>query len=163
MPSEGMERGLYLTNKFGSKDKAQSIYKQIEEEGKINKIYFQFNKIKKTPNSFFSHKLLAYAHSKQKQTKVLELLFYKYFIEGEDIGNLQTLINVSKEANIYDKNIENYIHSSEDNENLLNEEQQAKKIGINSVPCFIFNKEFVVRGAQPVESFNQIINSLNNV
>ena len=76
---------------------------------------------------------------------------------------MQTLINVSKEANIYDKNIENYIHSSEDNENLLNEEQQAKKIGINSVPCFIFNKEFVVRGAQPVESFNQIINSLNNV
>ena len=53
-----------------------------------NKIYFQFNKIAKTPNSFFSHKLLAYAHNKKKQTEVLELLFYKYFIEGEDIGSL---------------------------------------------------------------------------
>ena len=51
MELEGMDRELYLTSKFGSKEKAQSIYKRIEDEGKANKIYFQFNKIKKTPNS----------------------------------------------------------------------------------------------------------------
>ena len=162
MPYAGMERELYLTSKFGSKENVNSVYKQIEDEGKLNKIYFQFNKIKKTPNSFLSHKLLAFAHSKKKQTKVLELLFYKYFIEGEDISNLETLINISKDANIYDKNIEDYILSTQDNASLLNEEKQAKKIGINSVPSFIFNKKFVVSGAQPTENFINIINSLNS-
>ena len=157
-----MERELYLTSKFGSKENINSVYNQIEDEGKLNKIYFQFNKIKKTPNSFLSHKLLAFAHSKKKQTKVLELLFYKYFIEGEDISNLETLINISKDANIYDKNIEDYILSTQDNASLLNEEKQAKKIGINSVPSFIFNKKFVVSGAQPTENFIHIINSLNS-
>ena len=151
-----------LLGKFGSKEKAQSIYKRIEDEGKANKIYFQFNKIKKTPNSFFSHKLLAFAHSKKKQAEVLELLFYKYFIEGEDIGNIPTLINISKDANIYDKNIENYILSKQDNNSLINEEKQAKKIGISSVPAFIFNKEFILSGAQPIENFHKIINSLND-
>ena len=102
MPYAGMERELYLTSKFGSKENVNSVYKQIEDEGKLNKIYFQFNKIKKTPNTFLSHKLLAFAHTKKKQTKVLELLFYKNFIEGADIGNLETLINISKDANIYD-------------------------------------------------------------
>jgi len=162
MPYAGMQRELYLASKFGSKENVNSVYKQIEDEGKLNKIYFQFNKIKKTPNSFFSHKLLAFAHSKKKQTKVLELLFYKYFIEGEDISNLETLINISKDANIYDKNIEDYILSTQDNASLLNEEKQAKKIGINSVPSFIFNKKFVVSGAQPTENFINIINSLNS-
>tara|TARA_B100000579_G_scaffold275913_1_gene228128 strand:+ start:1015 stop:1338 length:324 start_codon:yes stop_codon:yes gene_type:complete len=104
---------------------------------------------------------LAFAHKKNKQTDVLELLFYKYFIEGEDIGRLDVLINLSKEANIYDENIEKYIISNQDNDNLLNEEKQAKNIGINSVPCFIFNKEFVVKGVQPTKNFIQIINSLN--
>tara|TARA_B100001175_G_C19333870_1_gene553910 strand:+ start:291 stop:785 length:495 start_codon:yes stop_codon:yes gene_type:complete len=160
MPLEGMERQLYLKTKFGNKENAQLVYQRIESEGKKNKIYFQFNKIKRTPNSFFSHKLLAFAHNKKNQTKVLELLFYKYFIEGEDIGSITTLINVSKEADIYEKNIENYILSKEDNDSLINEEKQAKKIGINSVPCFIFNKEFILNGAQPVESFNKLINSL---
>ena len=162
MPPDGMDRQQYLTFKFGSEDNARSVYQRIEDEGKKNKIYFQFNKIAKTPNSFFSHKLLAYAHNKNKQTEVLELLFYKYFIEGEDIGSLNVLIQVSKDADIYDEHIEKYIISKEDNDSLLNEEKQAKNIGINSVPCFIFNKEIVVSGAQPTKNFIQIIDSLNN-
>jgi predicted DsbA family dithiol-disulfide isomerase len=98
----------------------------------------------------------------KKQTKVLELLFYKYFIEGEDIGSLNALIRLSKDEDIYDEHIEKYLISKEDNDSLLNEEKQAKNIGINSVPCFIFNKEIVVNGAQPMKKFIQIINSLNN-
>ena len=89
-----------------------------------------------------------------------QLLFYKYFIEGEDIGSLDILINVSKDADIFDENIEKYIISKEDNDSLLNEEKQAKKIGINSVPCFIFNKQIVVNGSQPTKNFIQIIDSL---
>ena len=160
MPLVGMGREQYLIAKFGNKDNARTIYKRIEDEGKKNKIYFQFNKITKTPNSFFSHKLLAFAYKKNKQTDVLELLFYKYFIEGADIGSLEVLINVSKEANIYDENVEKYIISKQDSVNLLNEEKQAKNIGISSVPCFIFNKEFVVNGAQQTKNFIQIIDSL---
>ena len=162
MPLNGIDRQQYLTSKFGSEDNARSVYQLIEGEGKKNKIYFQFNKIAKTPNSFLSHKLLAYAHNKKKQTEVLELLFYKYFIEGEDIGSLDILIKVSKDADIYDEHIKKYIISKEDNNSLLNEEKQAKNIGINGVPCFIFNKEIVVNGAQPTKNFIQIINSLNN-
>ena len=161
MPSGGMDRQQYLSTKFGSEDNANSVYQRIADEGEKNKIFFQFNKIAKTPNSFLSHKLLAYAHNKNKQTKVLELLFYKYFIEGEDIGSVNVLINVAKDADIYDENIEKYIMSAKDNDSLLNEEKHAKNIGINSVPCFIFNKEIVVNGAQPTKNFIQIIDSLN--
>ena len=92
-------------------------YREVESK---NKIYFQFNKIAKTPNSFFSHKLLAYAHRNKKQTEVLELLFYKYFIEGEDIGSLDVLIKISKDGDIYDdcyfedKLIELFVENVED-------------------------------------------------
>jgi len=65
MPSDGMDRQQYFKAKFGSKESARSVYQLIADEGKKNKIYFQFNKIVKTPNSFFSHKLLAYAHRKK--------------------------------------------------------------------------------------------------
>ncbi len=162
MSYEGMDRDLYLIKKFGTKENAEKVYKRIEEEGKLNNIYFQFNNIKKIPNTFFSHKLLAYAYNKKKQREVLEILFYQYFIEGNDLGDIKTLIQISKETGIYDKNIENYIFSNQDNENLNNEEKQARKIGITAVPCFIFNKELVVNGAQPKEIFIKIINSLNN-
>jgi predicted DsbA family dithiol-disulfide isomerase len=161
MPVEGMKRDSYLISKFGTKENADSIYKRIENEGKLINIYFQFNKIKNTPNSFLSHKLVAYAYKKKKQIDVLESLFYQYFIEGNDIGNLETLIQLSKQANIYDENIKHYLESNIDNQSLLNEQEQAGKIGIKGVPCFIFNKELVVSGAQPKENFIKIIDSLN--
>ncbi len=162
MPTKGILRDSYLVVKFGNKDNAESIYKNIEDQGKLENIFFQFNKIKKIPNSFLSHKLLSYAHLKKKQTEVLESLFYHYFIEGKSIGDLKTLIKISKQTKIYDKNIKNYLLSNKDNINLLNEEDQARKIGISAVPCFIFNKKFVVQGAQKRDHFIQIINSINN-
>lgn len=161
IPLDGMKRDAYLNSKFGTKKNADLIYKKIEEEGKIINIHFQFNKITQTPNSFLSHKLLAYAHKKQNQAQVLELLFYQYFIEGADLGDLETLIQISKQTNIYDKKIKNYLESNLDNQSLFNEEEQAKKIGINGVPCFIFNKKLVVSGAQNKENFIQIIDSIN--
>ena len=77
MPSYGMKRNIYLSSKFGTKANADLIYKRIEDEGRLIDIYFQFNKIKNTPNSFLSHKLLAYAFKTKKQNQVLELLFLK--------------------------------------------------------------------------------------
>ncbi len=156
-----MNREEYLKSKFGTKENAEIIYKRIADEGKLINIYFQFSEIKNTPNSFLSHKLLAYAHSKNKQTEVLESLFYQYFIEGNDIGKLKTLIQIAKQTEIYENDLENYLISNLDSDNLLNEEQQARNIGIQGVPFFIFNKEFVVNGAQPKNSFIKIINSIN--
>ena len=161
MPTQGINRETYLIKKFGSKENADLIYNRIEDEGKKNNIFFQFKNINITPNSFLSHKLLAFAHNKKKQNQVLELLFYQHFIEGKNIGDLKILIQIAKETKIYDKNIEYYLVSKQDNKNLLNEESEARKIGVNSVPCFIFNKKFVLNGAQDQKNFSQLINSLN--
>ncbi|MBT4951425.1 MAG: DsbA family oxidoreductase [Pelagibacteraceae bacterium] len=161
MSVQGIKRDFYLKSKFGTIKNADSIYKRIENEGRLINIYFQFNKIKIIPNSFLSHKLLAYAFKKKKQPQVLELLFYQYFIEGSDLSNLDALIQISKQTNIHDEKIKNYLISNQDNENLIREQEQAKNMGIKGVPCFIFNKEFVVSGAQTKETFIKIIHSLS--
>ncbi len=160
MPKEGMNRDEYLRKKFGGREQALKVYQNIEDEGKLVNIHFQFKKIKITPNSFLSHKLLAFAFSKQQQNKVLENIFFHYFIEGKNIGNLEIIIEIAKQTNLYEKGIEKYLLSEKDNKNLLNEAKQASDIGISGVPCFIFNNEFVVNGAQPTENFINIINSL---
>ncbi len=160
MPLEGMNRGEYLNKKFGGKEQAIKIYKNIEDEGRLVNIHFQFKKIQIIPNSFLSHKLLAFAFSKKKQNQVLESIFFNYFIEGKNIGNLETIIEIVKQTNLYEDGIEEYLLSDKDNENLLNESKQANAIRISGVPCFIFNKEFVINGAQPTEVYKNIINSL---
>ena len=161
-PKEGVERKKYLESKFNSKENAKKIYQNIYDEGVKNNIYFQFEKIKVTPNSFASHKLLALAHKFKKQTEIVESLFYDYFIEGIDIGNLDGLLKIAKQHKIYDINTLQYLQSNQDDENLLAEEKQARKLKIQGVPCFIINREFVLFGAQDKKIFLDIFNNIQN-
>ena len=88
-------------------------------------------KLKLHPNSFASHKLLALAYKLCKQTEIVETLFYYYFIEGVNIGEIsEELLKIAKQHNIYDKNTFNYLKSEEDNKNLLAEEAYARELGI---------------------------------
>ena len=160
MPVEGMQREDYLINKFGSQSKANETYKLIKEAGENIGLYFQFEKIKKTPNSFASHKLLAFGYRKKKQNQIIESIFYSYFIEGRDIGNLDELINIAEQHNIDKTEIKKYLQSATDGESLLSEEKQARSIGIRGVPCFIINKKYVLFGAQDKEEFVNIFKKI---
>ena len=163
MPEEGMDRQKYLDHKFGGKDNAKKAYDDIDQAGKEIGIYFQFDKITITPNSFASHKLLALAYKLNKQNEVINSLFFSYFIEGKNTGNTEILIDIAKRHDIFNNQTSDYLFSEEDNENLLNEEKQAKELGIKGVPCFIINKKFVVYGAQTKENFINIFNSITDV
>jgi len=160
MPLQGMDRKDYLNNKFSSMDQALNIYRKIDKIGKKIGIFFQFEKITRTPNSFASHQLLALAHKISKQNQIIESLFYAFFVEGRDIGQIRELINIAEQHNIGSKEILNYLQSSNDKNNILKEETQAKKMGITGVPCFIINKEYVLFGAQEKEKFINIFENL---
>ena len=162
MPKKGMCRKKYLETKFNGTESARKIYKSINDEGLVNNIYFQFDKIEITPNTMASHKLLALAHKLNKQTQVVESLFYDYFIEGVDIGKEEELIRIAKLHNIYDDKTLEYLKSEEDNLNLLAEERHARELGVKGVPCFIINKEFVLFGAQDKKKFINIFDQINN-
>ena len=160
MPSNGMNRQEYLNEKFDGKENAKQTYNKIYEEGVRNKIYFQFDKILKTPNSFASHKLLALAFQAGKQTQVVETLFYSYFIEGIDIGKIKSLNEIAKQYGLYNEKNSLYLESDEDDKNLLAEEKHARELGVKGVPCFIINKEFVVFGAQEKDYFLNIFKNI---
>lgn len=162
MPIEGMERNKYLDHKFNGRKNAKKTYELIVKTGLKNNIYFQFEKITITPNSFASHKLLALAHRYNKQTEIVETLFYDYFIEGLNIGNLDELIRIAKHHNMYDKNTLEYLQSDEDKDNLLAEEVYARQLGVTGVPCFIIDKEIVLFGAQDKKIFTDIFNTFSN-
>ena len=99
--------------------------KLIKEAGENIGLYFQFEKIKKTPNSFASHKLLAFGYKKNKQNEIMESIFYSYFIEGRDIGHLDELINIAEQHNIDKIEIKKYLQSATDKESLLSEEKKG--------------------------------------
>ena len=160
MPPDGMDRQEYLISKFGSSDAAKTVYENIYEEGVKEGINFNFDLIEVTPNSFNSHRLLALGYQADIQEKVLDDLFESYFLHGKDIGDPNILLQIAIKHNIDAEEFKSYLSDQENIEPLANEEIQAKKMGINSIPTFIVNKQIVINGAQTSENFELIFEKL---
>ena len=79
--------------------------------GETEGIHLAFDKMERTPNTVDAHRLIWLADQHGCQDAVVEALFRAYFIEGKDIGNQQTLIDVAAESRLDRQSAENMLNS----------------------------------------------------
>ncbi len=160
MPLEGIGREEYLVNKFGSKNASDLLYKKIYEAGKKASIDFNFKAIKTMPNSIYAHILIETIDDFFLKNKTIEALFKSFFINGENIGNLNTLCKIAIDIGL-DKDI---LLRNFKNKNLIklinNKDSQIKKSGLEGVPFYIFEESKNISGSMSVESFINTLESL---
>ena len=157
MPEEGIERSKYLEIKFGGKEFAQPMYDQMTEEAKKENLNFNLDKIKKTPNTVFSHLLIKLAEQSNVHNEIKEKIYQSYFIEGLDIGDKEILINIGKEFNI-NANVTNNFFSTENIEKVNSYILVAREKEISGVPFFEIGRDFV-SGAQSSTNLENAIKS----
>ncbi len=156
MPAEGMERDAYLAAKFGSGGRLQQIYGAIAETGLEEGIEFQFDRIKRMPNTLASHRLVRLGAKQNLQDTVVENLFRAFFMDGRDVGAPEVLIELAVESGIDRDAALDYMQGAEDKDEVVSSDLYARRLGINGVPCFIVNRRYAVSGAQPPEAFQQV-------
>ncbi|MFL2682442.1 MAG: DsbA family oxidoreductase [Alphaproteobacteria bacterium] len=156
MPIEGINRELYLSTKFGGKERADSIYEQIKQAGSSSNISFNFNEMFIMPNSFYSHMLIELSKEQNLQNEIAESLFDAFFIKGKNIGNLSELTNIAISNNIKDFN-EDLFKNRKDLRNIIQtSDENSRSKGVSGVPFFIINNNYAISGAQESEVFKKI-------
>ena len=160
MPSDGMDRSDYITQKFGGKEQAQAVYDNIRGAGKLEDIAFDFSAIPRTPNTIDSHRLIRWAGSAGLQDAVVERLFERYFTQGADIGSRDELIDVARHAGMDVELVTDLFERGEDVELIRKEDEAARAMGVNAVPCFVFAKKHVVFGAQEPDAYIELFDHM---
>ncbi len=160
MPAEGMDRSRYVAAKFGGAERAQAIYDRIRAVGQEVGLELDFGRIPRTPNTFASHRLLHLAGQEGCQDAVAEALFRAAFLEGRDIGRLETLLEVAQACGLDRDAVQARLESDADVEQVRAEEAQARELGVTGVPFFVFGGRYAVAGAQEPEVFVQVLERL---
>jgi len=158
MPVEGMTRDDYVRAKFGGGDRPRQIYQAVADSGREAGIEFQFSRIKRTPNTILSHRLIQWGARTGRQDAVVDRLFRAYFEDGRDIGDLDTLVQCAVEAGAEAGEAREYLVSDEGRSEVVSADVYARRLGINGVPCFIVNRKYAVSGAQPASAFVEVFN-----
>jgi len=157
MPPEGLDRKAYLAAKFGGEERADRMYQSVREAGATVGIEFKFEAIKRTPNTINAHRLIGLAGRAGMQDPVVEALFRAYFLDGRDIGDVAVLAEIGIAAGLEGKVLRDYLAGTDDVERVQNEDTTARRMGIQGVPCFIFNRKYAVSGAQEPEVLLQVM------
>lgn len=160
MPKEGADRKEFIAKKFGSEEKARQLYKNVQDAGSLVDLPFEFGKVKRSPNTLKSHRLIKWAETAGKQDAVVEVLFRRFFMDGEDLGDNQVLIDAAEEAGMDIAIVTDLLNSDADEEAVQGEDEHARQMGISGVPFFIIDNKYALSGAQDPAAFLQVFEQI---
>lgn len=104
-------------------------------------------------NSIRAHQLIQFAKTKSLGNEIEERLFQAFFTESKNIADIATLIQLGKEIGLDEAELKT-IFTDEKYLKLVQQDfEEARSLGISSVPFFVFDRKYAISGAQPVDVF----------
>ncbi|MCE3074463.1 DsbA family oxidoreductase [Chryseobacterium gwangjuense] len=147
----------YFREKKGFPEaQAQQMIGQVLQMGKGAGIDFNFEKALIT-NTFSAHKLIHLAKKHNKANEMEEALFIAHFIDGKNVGDLDTLISLAESLGINKEEAQQALTTEEFDYEISQDILEARNSGVSGVPFFILNGKYAVSGAQPVELFSNAL------
>ena len=159
IPPGGVDRKAYLEKKFGA-ERAKDVGNTIREFGHAVGIDFRFDLIEKSPNTMDSHRLIRWAGTAGCQNEMVDSVFRRYFEQGQDIGSHDVLIDAADEVGMDTDIVRDLLSKDADRDLIAREDAMAREIGIQGVPSFVINSQWVVTGAQEPETLVRMFNKL---
>ena len=161
MPVEGQNLNEHITEKYGSTTEQQTASKQnmIEAGEELDFVFDYFDGMRMV-NTFEAHILLEYAKEFGKQTALKMCLTTAFFSERKDVSKRDVLKETLLSVGL---NAEEGIARLDNNEAITEvrtKQDYWKSLGVNSVPTIVFNRKSAVTGAQPVDTFKQVLSEL---
>lgn len=156
MPSEGIDRRTYRTTKFGSWERSQQLDAQVTAAAAEEGLPFDLAKAARTPNTFNGHRVVWLAGQAGCQDAVVEALFQAYFVDGRDVGEPATLIEIATAAGLDREQVTTLLAGDGGTTEVREEEEQARQIGVQGVPLFVFDGRFAVSGAHDPATFLKV-------
>ncbi len=151
IPRDGISREEYLTTKFGSPDRYKDIAARVGAAAAAEGLVYDSSKMKRQPNTTDCHRLIRWAESIGKAGEMKQKLMDLYFTEGADLTDPEVLVQAGADVGLPPDKVREALATDEGIAEIEAESQSAKRAGIEGVPCFIFNGQFAVSGAQSPE------------
>ncbi len=137
-------------------EKAKEFNNQITSQGKEIGINYDFDKVIPT-NSFDAHRLAHYAKNEGKSIELSDRLFKAFFEDGLNLSDFKTLSSLAAEVGLDASKALKILESEEYSSEVRKDEDAAARLKINSVPYFVFNNKYALTGAQPSETFLDVL------
>lgn len=127
----------------------------IEQMAHNDGLAMRINQVVPT-NTMDAHRLIKFAETKNNPALTENVIssFYKvYFSSGKSIADPDVLTAAAVKAGLKRDEVEMVLTSDRFQQDVINDEREAQKSGIQAAPFFVINNKYAISGAQPYEVF----------
>ncbi len=157
IPVEGIDRDSYLDRKFGGPGRVQRMHGAVATAGRAEGIEFAFDRIRRTPNTVHSHRLIRFARQVGRESETVEAIYAAYFCRGRDIGAIDELVAIAGELGFAEADVAAFLYSDAEVTATMNDNARAHRLGVNGVPCVIIDGLYALAGAQEPDILLRLI------
>jgi predicted DsbA family dithiol-disulfide isomerase len=149
--------GMMLSERFKGYD-LSSFYNQLRARGKEVGVAFGTHSI--LSNSRLALMASEYARDQGRYNAFHEKMFHAYFTEGLDIGKPDVIADVAKKSGLDEKATLSAISDNRYSSHLNEARKEGQLIGLTGVPLFVIENKYQIVGAQPIETFRNLLDKI---
>lgn len=147
LPAEGKDFRQHLTQKFQGAP-LDAMFDRVSQAGQAAGLEFRWDLVGKSPNTTLAHQLIFLA-PKEKRGALSTAIYDAYFLQGKDITDLETLVELAGDAGLDRESIRQRLIAGEGAAEVQSIARQVSQQGVTGVPFFIFDGKLALNGAQP--------------
>ncbi len=165
IPEAGMPYPEYMKAKFGTgrSDKFKAMRAHLESAAGDAGIEFHFDDIPMRPNTLKAHLLIKWAAGQGKAHMASGALFKAFFQDLKDVGDTKVLADIANEIGMDGALVSELLETGRDVDKLKAELAYFQKLGVTSVPTFIYNGTFAISGGQPAAAHKDAIQKASTI
>ncbi|MDR7234195.1 DsbA family oxidoreductase [Agrococcus sp. BE272] len=153
---DGTEVEYLSTRKGMSVEQVRQMIEHVGEQAAGEGLRYDFDRLV-VANSLRAHQLLHLAKAHGRGDAVKEALLSAHFERGIDIGDVDALAALGAEAGLDEHEVREALADERFLPAVRADIAQARELGVNGVPFFVFDMRLGLSGAQPAQVFTQAL------
>jgi predicted DsbA family dithiol-disulfide isomerase len=161
MPPEGQNLQEHIAAKYGSTpEQSRKARDHLIDIGESLGFTFNYSDDTRMVNTFKAHQLLHWAAEQGCQTELKEALFKAFFTDGGDVSDSAVLVDICVSVGLDRVEAESVLADARYARAVREDQRQWVEQGIQAVPTFVVNQQYMVQGAQDATVFGRMLDKL---
>ncbi len=109
------------------------------------------------PRTRLVHQAARWARTQGRFDDYHAAIFRAFFEGSKDIGNIDVLVSLAVNLELNGDSLRQALEAREFETSVLEDEQEAARLGVSGVPSFVADRKAALSGVQPVENLKQLV------
>lgn len=140
-----------------SKEETIEVHDKLVKFAQSAGLEYHFDKVLAV-NTMDAHRLVHLAKQSGLGSEAEEVLFKAFFTDGADISDRQTLIRLGESIGLNGTRIAELLAGKDLIKDVKKDCDEAEELGLDVIPFFLFNRQHILTGSQPVEAILEVLN-----